>query len=172
MVMPEQKGVMIKCKKCGGTALASSFKLDPEYRTVVCQNCFLRKPHSSTIQNNPFSSQGGFVPINKVASDKDVIDKVRNSNPSIRNVPNSSKIVSTGKGPGWDRDDEFLELSMLKKREDEEKFQPSMQKESTKIVSPNKIKVKCFYCEYSYAFDTERSFPKNCPYCGKANNTN
>ncbi|MFA6089289.1 MAG: hypothetical protein WC755_05470 [Candidatus Woesearchaeota archaeon] len=171
MVIPEQKGVMIKCRKCGAQALASTFKLDPEYKTVVCQNCYQRKPHSSTIQNSPFGAQG-FSPINKVASDKDVIDKVRNSNPSIRNVPSSSKIVSNPKGAGWDRQDDFLELSMLKKREDEEKFQPSMQKEGTKVVGPNKIKVKCFYCEYSYPFDTERNFPKNCPYCGKANNTN
>jgi rubrerythrin len=206
--------VMVTCKKCGQQSPADSFRLDYEYKMVVCPNCFSRKSGASNarpgmqnvstsnapsmasksnfseqstsrtpIRNTPFAEDKGFKSANQAWKEKEDAERrtIMGANiPKVRNTPfydesaqnqtsniGSVPVRNTPKA-GWDREDEFLELSMLKKREDEEKFQPkSVRMPQSQVIGPDVIAVKCYFCNYTFKYNIEKQSPKLCPNCGK-----
>ena len=128
-----QRGVMVKCRKCGNEAPAENFKLDHEYRMVVCPSCYNRRRTSIPM------AKPGFVPVSKVSSDKQVIDKIKQDHPNL-SVKKDTKA-------GWDRDDEFLELTEIKKQEEVKKFAPQV-----RGLEKGAVEIKCSRCGYHFAY--------------------
>ena len=58
---------------------------------------------------------------------------------------------------GWDADDESAAKQFQKKQAEKPNFQR---------VAPDKVKVVCPRCRFSYVFNEEKRYPLNCPQCG------
>ena len=210
--------VMVTCKKCGQQAPADSFRLDYEYKMVVCPNCYNRRPSQTVarpgiqniadkpkqnsslqaansqvasrtpIRNTPFADDRGFKAANQAWKEKEDAERSAlfgSGNSRLKNTPfyddsqnnsGNARSQSVGSVPlknspkaGWDRDDEFLELDMLKKKEDSTKFQPaSTRLPQSSVVGQDVIAVKCYFCNYTFKYNTVKQSPRLCPNCGKA----
>lgn len=60
------------------------------------------------------------------------------------------------KPAGWDREDDYLERSYAKKKDS----QVGVEK-----IDANHVNYICPKCKYKFIYDTERKYPKVCPYC-------
>lgn len=150
MAQITQRGVMVKCRKCGNESNADTFQLDHEYRMVVCSNCYHRR--RSPVLNKP----AGFVPLSSVSTDKQVIDKIKEEHPELP--------VKKDPKAGWDKDDEFLELAEIRKQEEVQKFAPHVRG----LEKRGSVEIKCSGCGYRFAYNEQKSAPASCPYCNRS----
>lgn len=119
--------IQIICKTCNRQAKASAFILDPDFKRMVCPSCVKDKR-------------------SKLEKDKKDKDKFVKELENISNKP-----------LGWDKDDEILEKTYKKPKEENIlTFQSA---------GHNKAKYKCPKCSYPFIYDIAMNKPSICPYC-------
>jgi DNA-directed RNA polymerase subunit RPC12/RpoP len=60
------------------------------------------------------------------------------------------------KPAGWDAEDEYLEKAYARKKQSQA---------AAERIDSNHFNYTCPKCKYRFVYDTERKFPKACPYC-------
>ncbi len=121
--------IRVTCKKCGRSVPSDQFVLDHINKMMVCQTC-ARTPNkpSPTIPPQPLKG------------------------PLPKPIPFDKKHI-----PGYDKDDERLELLYQEKKNKMGKF---------KKLSEDKIKYQCSKCKNQFPFNIVRRTPLKCTYCG------
>jgi Zn finger protein HypA/HybF involved in hydrogenase expression len=129
--------IKVICKKCGRSAKASEYVLDPDYKMMVCSACSKeRLSQVKTKKQEPIAKREE--------------ERTREAQP-MKNKP-----------AGWDSDDEALE-KMTRSRPSANGGAPKSQYER---IDDENVKLTCPKCEYKFTYNTERMNPNSCPYCG------
>ena len=126
--------IRVQCKKCGRSVPSDQFVLDHLNKMMVCQTCARTPNKASPTVPGQLNRN---MPIAPVKHSVDKTDK--------KNIP------------GYDKDDEKINMLYQEKQNKLGKF---------KKLGDDKIKYQCSKCKNQFPFNVVRRTPSKCTYCG------